>query len=471
MDNCVTALDETHECVTFSQDEQNTADAITEDDKRYFLPAISETLASNFLLSSVYFLAGPTLAPLLGIDPEFAVYSPDMIADHFTHPLVWDRDGTFPNMGHLLQGITYHAAARSNGFTFYEALAFDVFGSLTWELFGENTTPSVNDLIRTTTSGAAWGEMVHRLYLETRSPAAFLISPVDAINGSLTGRRPERGRKNLYGITLRTGAEYELLTVTDHHTGGNVSVLGDRRHAGAVNLETHVIYGNPFEQESKIPYNHFELTLGGSIGLPWYYNVKMFSDGYLFSFSTVNEEKKKISTGLSLHSDVFAGSLINQSNEALDWTIKYQRTFDNDMRVELKAHAGWSVLSSADFYILEGNNRSKNAYRAYGTGVNVKMFLSLFFPKGSIFSADIMLYRMYAFFHEVQIPNTTVKTPGIANGLDACNIFEVSYRYPLTKSFFIGISDTFAGKFGAPDQFTTIGLWSNTARLFVEWSF
>jgi hypothetical protein len=394
-----------------------------------------------------------------------------MIIDHFTHHWVWDRDDAFPNFGHLLQGITYHTAARSNGFTFYESVVFDVFGSLAWELFGENSTPSINDLIRTTTSGAAWGEMVHRLYLETRSPAAFLISPVDAINGNLTGRRPERRRKNIYGITLRTGTEYALLAVTDHHTGGNVSVLGDLQHAGAANLETHIIYGNPFEQESRIPYNHFELTLGGSIGLPWYYNVKMISDGYLFSFSPVNGEQKKISTGLSFHSDVFVGSLINQSNDALDWTMKYRRVFDNDMGVELKLHAGWSILSSSNFYILEGNNVSQNAYRAYGTGANVKIFFSLFFPKGSIFSADIMLYRNYAFFHEVQIPNTTMKTPGIANGLDACDIFEVSYRYPLTDSVFIGISDTFAGKFGAPGQFTTIGLWANTARFFMEWSF
>jgi hypothetical protein len=342
-----------------------------------------------------------------------------------------------------------------------------------WEYFCETTQPSINDLIKTVSGGAAWGEILHRLFLETRSsPAAFLISPADAVNGYLTGRRPERGRRNIYGINLRTGGEYGLLTVTDNHIGGDISVL-ENRHAGAVNFETQIIYGNPFEQQSKIPYNHVEFVVGGSIGfpgdsyIPFYYNIKFLSEGYLFSFSPVDTEKNNISMGLSHHSDVFAGSFINQFNEGLDWTVKYRRIFDNSMRVEFKAHAGWSVLSSSNFYTLEGNKISQNPYRSYGTGVNVKMFFSLFFPNGSIFSADMMLYRSYAFFHDRNY-NTA---PALSDGLDACDIFEVSYRYPLTDSFFIGINDTFAGKFGEPDQFTTIGLWANTARLFVEWHF
>jgi hypothetical protein len=203
---------------------------------------------------------------------DFAFVTTDTIADHFRNPWKWDGDDFLINqIGHPYQGLTYHTAARANGFGFYESLAFDVFGSITWELFTETDTPSINDLFTTTIGGAIMGEIFHRLFLETRSPLAGFISPVDALNGVITRRKPERGRKYIYDITLRTSIEYEWLTSRERHYD-EVPLVSDTRNSAAMNFETHIIYGNPFEQQSKIPYNHFELTLGGSIGLLWYYN-------------------------------------------------------------------------------------------------------------------------------------------------------------------------------------------------------
>jgi hypothetical protein len=436
---------------------------IAEDDKRYFLPAIAETLGSNVLLFSFNRFV---------MRYDFSFITPDTIADHFREPWAWDGDNILINqLGHPYQGLVYHTAARANGFGFYEALAFNAFGSITWEMFTETDIPAPNDLITTTIGGAVFGEMTHRLFLEVDSPWAFLISPVDALNGVITKRKPARGRTNIYGITLRTGAEYDFSTITDHRIGKNISVF-ENRHSGAAAFETHIIYGNPFEQQSKIPYNHFELTLGSSIGVPLYYNIKMLSDGYLFSFSPIDTGGKKLSTGLSLHNDLFAGSLINHFNEALDWTVKYQRYFDTDMRTELKAHAGWSFLSGSNFYTIEENRVSQNPYRDYGMGWNFKVFFSLCFPNGGIFSADMLLYRMFTLSHEVlEASGLDAREPDAAQGLDTCNIFELSYRHPLTESFFIGISDSLSGKFGSDDTFTSVELWINTARLFVEWRF
>jgi hypothetical protein len=39
-----------------------------------------------------------------------------------------------------------------------------------------------------------------------------------------------------------------------------------------------IVYGNPFEQQSKTPYDHFELTLDVNLGFPFWYNLALLSD-------------------------------------------------------------------------------------------------------------------------------------------------------------------------------------------------
>jgi hypothetical protein len=76
---------------------------------------------------------------------------------------------------------------------------------LTWELFGETDIPSLNDIVVTTFGGAAFGEMLHLLYLETESPwIAALISPMDALNNAVFQKRPSRTH-NLYYLSAMTG--------------------------------------------------------------------------------------------------------------------------------------------------------------------------------------------------------------------------------------------------------------------------
>jgi hypothetical protein len=55
-------------------------------------------------------------------------------------------DEYFTNQfGHPYQGSVYHAAARSNGFNFYQAFLFDAFGSVLWGLFYETNRPSIKN--------------------------------------------------------------------------------------------------------------------------------------------------------------------------------------------------------------------------------------------------------------------------------------------------------------------------------------
>src|SRR6266496_5843126 len=76
----------------------------------------------------------------------------------------WDSDKFGINfIGHPHSGNYYFNVARSNGYSFWGSLPFAVEGSLVWEYFGENTKPSINDIINTPVSGAFLGEVIYRI--------------------------------------------------------------------------------------------------------------------------------------------------------------------------------------------------------------------------------------------------------------------------------------------------------------------
>lgn len=59
---------------------------------------------------------------------------------------------------HPYHGNLYFNAARTNGMNFWQSYPFALGGSLMWEFLGENTPPSINDLLATSIGGTAIGE-------------------------------------------------------------------------------------------------------------------------------------------------------------------------------------------------------------------------------------------------------------------------------------------------------------------------
>jgi hypothetical protein len=367
---------------------------------------------------------------------DFAQVHLEDLREKFQKGWEWDHDVFATNQfAHPYQGSTYHAAARANGFGFYEAVFFDILGSAGWELFAETTTFSLNDLISTSLGGASLGEMFHRLYLEINSPLAGLVSPLDAFNAAVTRRRlPAQSGRNIQGLSVASGFEWTASRRYD----GTKNAGFKTQDVTAANLGCSVVYGDPFEQESRRPYNHFELAFGGAYGGQDWYSMYIVSDGYLFSFSPVNEETKNVSTGLSLNYDFFTSRNIDFFSEGLDWTLKYRRMLNNNTSLELKAHAGWTAFGAANLSFYDSYNRIEESRRDYGTGTNTKFFFSLSHPKRGKFSAALLLYEMFIISHEV--PES--------RGWDFCYLFGLSYVYPLGDRMSLGIRDTVQTKNG-----------------------
>ncbi|MDR3312210.1 MAG: DUF3943 domain-containing protein [Spirochaetaceae bacterium] len=344
----------------------------------------------------------------------------------------WDRFQV-NQIGHPYQGSTYFAAGRANGFSFYPSILFAVLGSYTWEVFFESQSPSTNDVVVTTIGGTVMGEMAHRLFLEinsrrsvTRTVGSTLVSPTDRVHQVITrAKRP--GRSNIHSAVVYLGVNGAHARF--HEAGKEV----DSWDGAALHMGADIVYGNPFDQRSFIPYEQFELSARFSFGSPLNYEAAILSDGYLLSFSPLVGDVSRGSTGLSFNFDFFnttndlmdnrGHGNINFAAYGLDWTFKYRRYLWGDVTLEAKAHAGWTALGFANYIAIAGEDTGD-----YGMGWNAKLFLTLVHPRWGKLAAQTQVYRMES------IPTIAPR----ALGTTSFYAYDVSLSHPLTKRFSLG---------------------------------
>jgi hypothetical protein len=103
-------------------------------------------------------------------------------------------------LGHPYQGSMYQGFARSAGLGFWESFGYTLAGAALWEIAGETTPPSKNDLIASGIGGSFLGESLFRmanLVLERasgtppfwREALAAVVSPSMAFNRLAFGER------------------------------------------------------------------------------------------------------------------------------------------------------------------------------------------------------------------------------------------------------------------------------------------
>jgi len=185
----------------------------------------------------------------------------------------WDNDRFGMNFfAHPYSGSAYFNAARSNGYTFYESMPFAFGGSLVYEYFGENTLPSYNDLINTTTTGILIGEISYRLssdFLDDRATGserffrelfAGIINPQRAFSRLLRGR-----------FTRETSEEIYQKEPLDMTFGAGEHLVNNGRSFGTgpfdEMLTLQLVYGDPFEHRSRKVFDYFTLRADLTDGL------------------------------------------------------------------------------------------------------------------------------------------------------------------------------------------------------------
>ena len=187
----------------------------------------------------------------------------------------WDTDRFGINfLGHPYSGSLSFSSARSDGYSFWEAIPFSIGGSLMWEYFGENTLPSYNDIINTPVNGAFLGEIMYRIssnILDDRSRgmqrffrelAAGIVDPARGIKRLIQGKTFRRTTKEVYqkeplNITMYGG-------VLQQQSSNSIETTPAANTNTILNLQ--LDYGNPFELRTRKPFDFFKFRMDFSFG-------------------------------------------------------------------------------------------------------------------------------------------------------------------------------------------------------------
>jgi hypothetical protein len=179
----------------------------------------------------------------------------------------WDEDAFATNVfAHPYHGGIYFNAGRANGLDFFESVPVTIFGSWSWEYFGETERPSLNDFLMSTMGGIALGEMFHRIGTSIRDNeargtgrtlrelAAMPFDPMGGLNRlvrgqwSGVGRNPVEHDPQAYVLRVGAGVRFAKGLVHD-----SVARMG----AAVVDL----LYGDQFAGTYRTPFDVFSIRL------------------------------------------------------------------------------------------------------------------------------------------------------------------------------------------------------------------
>ncbi|ULQ60260.1 DUF3943 domain-containing protein [Brucepastera parasyntrophica] len=379
------------------------------------------------------------------LNKEYAKISINSIITNLTSRWVWDQDEFAVNhIGHPYQGSFYYIAGRANNLNFAESLLVTLFGSVMWELFCETETPSLNDLIVTTTGAFAFGEMLHRLYMEALSvnfPLAFIISPMDALNRLVSGKNPPRPPSRITAASFYFGAG----PIIDRNEFDSSRADEENRYSMVLEAGYNLVYGEPYGLSTKEPFSHFEHVLQAAVSSQ-YYSVSLFSDGILFSFAPFYKPERETTLGASLHYDVIFSKYINFSAHSVGFTMKQKYEFSKDAVLALRLHANWIIMSANDYFYLRDGSfpdpdpRVERRDYDLGTGEGFKFSLHFSQPVFGTIGFTFMFYGLHT------IP-ASVPDYG-SEGYTIINISNLSYEHLITKKISLGLLNSLYHKYG-----------------------
>ena len=319
----------------------------------------------------------------------------------------WDSDGFGINfIGHPYSGSLTFNAGRANGYNFYQSSLFAVEGSLLYEYFGENTRPSMNDLINTSINGAFLGEILYRLssnFLDDRTKGlervsreilAGIIDPVRGLNRILQGKSFRVTNKEVYqkeplNITIYGG--FHII----NDAAKNAFLTGTTSEMANVQLD----YGNPFENRSRKPYDFFKLRTEFNVGV----GKKVLDNitGYgLLTGKNVSVGKSSILFGIFQYYDYWNNLSFELGALAFGGGVFSKIPIGKSSVLYINAHLG--VIPFA------GNSRQvvtdTSQYRDYDFGDGLEAKLEATLNIGTYATASMIYYYYFM--------NTYVGVPG-----------------------------------------------------------
>lgn len=176
----------------------------------------------------------------------------------------FDKDRFDVNQfGHPYEGATMFGLARSTGVGFWPSLVYANAGSFLWEMAGETSRPSWNDLITTGNSGSLFGEALFRmanLVLEDGGSnpdgwhklVATVASPPTGFNRWVFGERfdsvfPSRNPARFWRLNIAAAADTHYTNQGDDIEHHDADLMGSFSMAYGLPGKPGYTYTRPFD--------------------------------------------------------------------------------------------------------------------------------------------------------------------------------------------------------------------------------
>ncbi|MBP5358828.1 MAG: DUF3943 domain-containing protein [Treponema sp.] len=455
-----TALTETVESNTDSDIDSNTEQEIFVPTFRNYLLSYLTTQADNIFLS----FYNRTI-----VVQAYATTNLDIMWHNITNPWVWDDDEFNINQaGHPYQGSMYFQGARANGLNFYESLAVAAFGSLTWELLMENETPSFNDIIITPVQGALFGEVLHRIYLDTTGKIPVLpalIAPQSALNHFITGTPcPNNSHSHIQVFTLGAGAGlYNTFK-------NNSNPLFERLNNAQIDLNVILKYGDVYSESTFVPLESFSLDAIGGLNFPSTYLVFLNGDGLLLSFIPDFKNPTALSLDM-LYQYYEAFGELNFSNNALGATIQQKININDDTSIEWKEQLQFAYLTGYDchYLLVEGEGKRRDPYgreqRLYDLGIGIANSAGFTFNNPTIGNFKLDTYA--GIYKTIPV---TVQTEG-SDGFSMIEYISLDYEHKIYKNLYFAVNSLFYFRQAFYDDLENYTQFTNNTTAFVRYKF
>lgn len=419
--------------------------------------SISEALGYNLIQTGFNYYI---------LDAPYAEISLDTVVDNLSSPWVWDSDTFLVNhFGHPYQGSVYFSASRSNHLNFYESTLVTALGSVTWEYFMENERQSINDLIVTTTGGAALGEILFRLseaiWYENDSWSSkvlsIMTSPMAAINRSLFKEKvstlkktPIHGEVKISADLLTAYAEYGSISVDSSEYIPGIDDLNMGIHT-SLELE----YGNPYKGNFEKPFEYFNFDF--SLGMiNDGFMMQLFTEGLLKGANIYLEDENAVERmgGLFLGLDfLYVSDSINLAANTIGLGYFNRSIIDNKAELSIRFFLNFIFLGGSDFAELkyyDSLSEPDEERRNYslGIGENFKVKINLEQSDFGAISLDYMIYGIH-------ILNDTVEDEA-SDGFDLTGLLRFSVEKNITENWRLGTSFIMYHKNGFYDSSSDI---------------
>lgn len=341
--------------------------------KKPWLAAL-ETVASNVLTwaSDRYLL-----------NKDYSRVSPRTWIANLKAGFAFDSDAFATNfLAHPLHGSVYFNTARSLGMNFFESIPYTFGGSLLWEEFGENTRPSIDDLILTTSAGICIGETLFRLSSQIlddtasggdrfwREVAAAIVDPVRGLNRLISG---DWKRVMSTNGQLREPI-HGSVAVSEKLVMGN---SGTSNPASSVGIEFDAVYGQ--SSENVVSRSPFDLIVLSAEVRYRERKVYGFANAYALWIGKQSFAKggQRHLLGLFQHYDYMKIELFHMGGTSLTGGLISIFPLGNKFELNTSIQLGPFLFGASDNRFTQIAQRDYN----YGSGATLKFDAWLSHPK------------------------------------------------------------------------------------------